>query len=76
MARRYGIRAEHVRRAEHITLPCAHARFAVLHQVPDGWLEVAYLVRPRGRRPYWWWRLGRASPAALRLAYQRFFQGR
>ncbi len=39
-------------------------------RVPEGCLEVFGIVHPFGRRPYLHYRLGRASPAALRLARQ------
>lgn len=51
-----------------VTLPGQKARFARPFTVPPGCLEVYGLVRPRRGTPYLHYRLGPATPQALRLA--------
>ncbi len=69
MAKRYVVTVALLRALGGFRLPGEVSCYAIPgKRVPPGCLEVFGLVRPFGRRPYLHYRLGRASPAALRLA--------
>ncbi len=68
MARKYAITVSMLRALGGFRLPGERYKYAFPGTVPEGWLEVFGLVRPRAGTPYIRWRAGPASPAALRLA--------
>ncbi len=71
MTKRYAITVRLLRALGGFRLPGEISCYAIPgKRVPPGCLEVFGLVRPLVGTPYLHYRLGRASPAALRLAHQ------
>jgi hypothetical protein len=58
-----------VRKLGGVTLPGERCKYAGPFNVPDGWLEVYGLVKPRYGTPYITWHFGPATPQALRYAF-------